>query len=303
MNNKKPKIQIIGGPCSAETEDQVLRLAIWAKKLGWIRFRAGLWKPRTRPGFFEGVGDKGLSWLKAAQDASGVPTMTEVATPRQAEKVLETGLNGFWIGARTTVNPFYVQEIVEVIKGTDTEVWIKNPIHPDLNSWIGAIERFSSAGLKNIGAIHRGFFVFRTSDLRNSPVWSIPLGLKKHFPELPVFCDISHIAGKSERLPMVLRHALHLNFSGIMAEIHEDPVCALTDSEQQIKPDFFSEMIDEIQNNDFKGKESMSNRMMKSEKGQWFEAIDLEIQRLQKIQDDIPNQMDELISHLRIDKK
>ncbi len=302
MNNKKPKIQIIGGPCSAETEQQVLRLAIWAKKLGWSRFRAGLWKPRTRPGFFEGVGDKGLAWLKAAEDASGVPAMTEVATPEQAEKVLEAGLSGFWIGARTTVNPFYVHEIAEVIKGTDTEVWIKNPIHPDLNSWIGAIERFSAAGLKNIGAIHRGFFLFRTSDLRNSPVWSIPLGLKKHFPELPVFCDISHIAGKSERLPLVLKQALNLNFEGIMAEIHENPVCALTDSEQQIKPDLFSAMIEEIHNNDYKNEESLSKMMLKGEKRQWVDAIDLEIQRLQKIQNDIPNQMDELIAHFRIDK-
>lgn len=301
MNNEKPKIQIIGGPCSAETEEQVLSLARWAKKLGWMRFRAGLWKPRTRPGFFEGVGDKGLPWLKTAEEVSGVPALTEVATPWQAEKVLAAGLSGFWIGARTTVNPFYVQEIAEVAKGADIEVWIKNPIHPDLNSWVGAIERFQSAGLKNLGAIHRGFFLFRTSDLRNSPVWSIPLGLKKHFPDLPVFCDISHIAGKGERLPTVLKQALNLNFSGIMAEVHENPTNALTDSEQQLEPTTFASMIEKIHDESKLNGDSLSEETLQGEKRQWADAIDFEILRLQKIQKDIRNQMDELISHLRID--
>jgi len=305
MNKENTKIQIIGGPCSAESKEQILSLARWAEKLGWTRFRAGLWKPRTRPGFFEGVGKKGLSWLAAAEEVAGVPAMTEVATPGQAEQVLKAGIGGFWIGARTTVNPFYVQEIAEVVRGADCEVWVKNPIHPDLYSWIGAIERFQSAGLKQVGAIHRGFYLFRKSDLRNSPVWSIPLGLKKYLPEVPVYCDISHIGGQRQRIPLIFQQALYLPFSGVMVEVHEEPSLALTDSEQQLKPGELKEMIEKwaIENASSSVKSFMDKSILDHEKGPWHEVIEQEIERLIRIRNEIPYQMNELISHFSIESK
>jgi len=303
MIDQKPKIQIIGGPCSAESEAQILQLAAWGKKKAWGRFRAGLWKPRTRPGSFDGVGQRGLSWLKKAEETSGLPTLTEVATPRQAEQVLNSGISGFWIGARTSLNPFYVQEIAEVVKGADVEVWIKNPIHPDLDAWVGAVERMQSASVKKVGAIHRGFFVFRQSNLRNSPVWSVPLGLRRLFPELEMFCDISHIAGHRDRIGQVMSQALHLNFSGIMAEVHESPASALTDADQQIDPKAFESLIEQVEKKLITKNKISSSQVLQDEEDQWREAIQGEIYRLRELKQQIPSQMDELIAHFRIDKK
>ncbi|NBB88580.1 MAG: phospho-2-dehydro-3-deoxyheptonate aldolase [Bacteroidetes bacterium] len=300
MNKNRRKIQIIGGPCSAESKTQVLDLAQIAATADWSRFRAGLWKPRTRPGYFEGVGEKGLSWLATAQREFGVKALTEVATPAQAEHVVEAGLHGFWIGARTTVNPFYVREIARAVEGADIEVWIKNPIHPEIKSWIGAIERFKLIGLNNIGAIHRGFYFFRSSELRNSPVWSIPLGLRKELPDIPVFCDISHIAGNTNRIPIILNQAMGLNFTGVMAEIHRQPGHALTDRSQQVTPEEFKNLMnDQLQKNENDIGENR-NATLQFETENWQKVIDEEILRLGKIRDSLPNQMYELNAFLDI---
>ena len=275
-------------------------LAQIAANSNWSRFRAGLWKPRTRPGYFEGVGEKGLSWLASAQNEFGIKALTEVATPTQAEQVIEAGLHGFWIGARTTVNPFYVREIAQAVKGADVEVWIKNPIHPDINSWIGAIERFKLVGLKNIGAIHRGFYFFRSSDLRNSPVWSIPLGLRKELPDIPVFCDISHIAGNTQGIPSILNQAIGLDFTGVMAEIHQQPSHALTDKSQQVTPGEFNILMEnqreKSENTIWKNRDAT----IQFETENWQDIIDEEILRLKKIRDNLPNQMYELNAFLDI---
>jgi chorismate mutase len=226
-----------------------------------------------------------------------------VATPKQAEQVLKSEISGFWIGARTSGNPFYVQEIAEVVRGTDIEVWIKNPIHPDLNAWIGAIERLKSASVKKVGAIHRGFFLFRHSDLRNSPVWSIPLGLQKEFAELEIFCDVSHIAGRRNRIAELIRQALYLKFSGIMVEVHQNPLIARTDAEQQVVPTGLASMIYTIQQENISKTSTRSAQMLESERGQWEAVIREEIRRLEKINIDIQGQMDELITNFDIDKE
>jgi chorismate mutase len=300
MNIEKPKIRIIGGPCSAESELQLLRIAEAGKRQGWMRFRAGIWKPRTRPGTFEGVGEKGLAWLRKTEIKTNIPALTEVATPYQAERVMQSGIAGFWLGARTTLNPFYVQEIAEAIKGANVEVWIKNPIHPDLHAWIGAIERIAAADVQKVGAIHRGFFFFRQSDLRNSPVWSIPLGLRNHFPKLDLFCDISHIAGRAERIPQILAQALSLHFSGVMAEIHDQPQRAMTDRDQQLDPLAFASIMDNLQHTDSTARVGKREVLLQEEQNHWAAVIEAEIQRLQAIKEHIPQQMDELISHFRI---
>lgn len=228
---------IISGPCSAESEEQVIITARELSKIPNIKlFRAGIWKPRTRPNLFEGVGDIGLEWLNRVQNEIGLKVAVEVANPYHIEKCLKKSIDVIWIGARTVVNPFSIQEISESLKGVDIPVMVKNPLNPDINLWIGAIERLNKSGITKIVAVHRGFYLHGISPYRNQPMWEIPIELKRLFPEIPVICDPSHIAGKSGLIFSVSQKALDLLVDGLMIESHFDPLNALTDKEQQISP-------------------------------------------------------------------
>ncbi len=206
-------------------------------------FRAGLWKPRTRPGNFEGTGTEGLRWLQAVKAETGLMTMTEVATAEHVELCLAAGVDMLWIGARTTPNPFSVQEIADALRGVDIPVFVKNPINPELQLWIGALERLERAGLRRLAAVHRGFSWFERTPYRNSPMWEFPIRLKAAFPDLEILCDPSHIAGSRERLGTVAQQAMDLGLSGLMVEVHQDPVNARSDSQQQITPEAFNTLI------------------------------------------------------------
>lgn len=237
---------VIAGPCSAETRDQMLETT---QKLGSSNIdllRAGVWKPRTRPGNFEGVGEEGLKWLREAGDIIGKPITVEVANSSHVELALKQGVDVLWVGARTTVNPFMVQEIADALKGTDVPVLVKNPVNPDVELWIGAIERFQSVGLTNVAAIHRGFSTFQKSPFRNSPNWNIPIELKRRMPELPIICDPSHICGTRELLAEVAQRAIDLNMDGLMLEAHRDPSKAWSDAEQQITPQELENILSEL---------------------------------------------------------
>lgn len=226
---------LITGPCSAETEEQVYQIFEDLKKNTKISlFRAGIWKPRTRPDSFEGVGEKGLTWVVDAGKKFDLPTTIEVVNAKHTELALKAGINVLWIGARTTVNPFAVQEIVDVLKGTQTPVMIKNPVNPDLSLWIGAFERFIKANLTDLTAIHRGFSVYKHHKYRNVPNWEIPISFKQYFPEIPIICDPSHITGNRDLLLEVSQKAMDLNFNGLMIESHPNPAKAWSDAEQQI---------------------------------------------------------------------
>lgn len=239
---------IIAGPCSAETEVQVLETAQKLAKSGRINMlRAGIWKPRTRPGSFEGVGEIGLKWLINAGKEVHLPVITEVANKDHVQLALKAGFKNFWIGARTTVNPFAVQEIADSLQGKDIDlVLIKNPINPDLQLWIGAIERFQKADIHNIGAIHRGFSAFKTNKYRNEPLWEIPLNLKETFPEVQLICDPSHICGRRDILEEVSQKAMDLEYDGLMVETHIDPDNAWSDAKQQITPKTLLSMLENI---------------------------------------------------------
>ncbi|MEN8125218.1 MAG: bifunctional 3-deoxy-7-phosphoheptulonate synthase/chorismate mutase type II [Bacteroidota bacterium] len=234
---------VIAGPCSAETEEQVLEVAHELKNTDATVFRAGVWKPRTRPGSFEGSGVKALPWMQKVKEETGLLTAVEVANAQHAKLALEFDIDILWIGARTTVNPFAVQEIAEALRGTDKIVLVKNPINPDLELWIGAIERFLKMGIKNLGAIHRGFSSFRKSKYRNIPSWQIPIDLKNRYPSLPIINDPSHICGNRELICEVSQTALDLKFDGLMIETHCDPDKAWSDAKQQIKPDRLVEIM------------------------------------------------------------
>jgi len=228
---------VISGPCSAESEEQVLETALQLSKIQNVKiFRAGIWKPRTRPGDFEGVGDVGLQWLKKVKQQTTLLTTVEVANPKHVEKCLENNIDILWLGARTVVNPFSIQEISNVLKGVNIPVMIKNPVNPDLKLWIGAIERIYNAGIKKIGAIHRGFYIFDNKVYRNQPMWEIPIELKRLLPDLPIIVDPSHICGNRQMLSAVSQRAMDLGMSGLMIETHPNPVNALSDAEQQIEP-------------------------------------------------------------------
>lgn len=237
---------VIAGPCSAETEEQMLKIAHQLKKTDATVFRAGIWKPRTRPGNFEGNGAKALPWLAKVKKETGLLTTTEVANAQHAKLALEFDIDIIWIGARTTVNPFAIQEIADALQGTDKIVLVKNPINPDLALWIGAIERFYKAGIKNLGAIHRGFSSFKKTKYRNNPQWQIPIDLKNKFPTLPIICDPSHICGDREGIFDVCQTALDLKFEGLMIETHYDPDNAWSDAKQQITPQRLSEMTEDL---------------------------------------------------------
>jgi chorismate mutase len=237
---------VIAGPCSAETETQVLTIAHQLKKTDATVFRAGIWKPRTRPGNFEGNGAKALPWIAKVKEETGLLTTIEVATAQHAKLALEFDIDILWIGARTTVNPFAVQEIADAIQGTDKIVLVKNPINPDLALWMGAIERFYKAGVKNLGAIHRGFSSYKKTKYRNNPQWQIPIDLKNKYPTLPIICDPSHICGERDGIFDVSQTALDLKFDGLMIETHVDPDNAWSDAKQQITPARLAEITEDL---------------------------------------------------------
>lgn len=228
---------IIAGPCSAETEEQVLKIAHELKKSDVSIFRAGIWKPRTRPGGFEGVGAIGLKWLQKAKQETGLLLATEVATRAHVELVLKHDIDIVWIGARTTVNPFAVQEIAEVLKNTDKIVLLKNPVNPDLSLWIGGLERLYNANIKKLGIIHRGFSTHEKNKYRNNPEWQIAIEMQSKFPDLPMICDPSHITGNRNMIQQVSQQALDLNYDGLMIETHINPDKAWSDAAQQVTPD------------------------------------------------------------------
>lgn len=237
---------VIAGPCGAETEEQVLDTARQLKQIEQVKvFRAGIWKPRTRPNSFEGVGEIGLGWLKQVQQL-GLKTTVEVANAQHTELALKYGVDILWIGARTTVNPFSVQEIADVLKGVDIPVMIKNPVHADLQLWIGAIERVANSGITKLAAIHRGFHDFDKTEYRNKPLWEIPIELKTHLPELPIICDPSHIGGKRTWIQTIAQKALDLGMNGLMIESHRDPDHALSDAQQQLTPDQLKQVLSNL---------------------------------------------------------
>lgn len=231
------RVFIISGPCSAESPEQLMETAIGLSKYPVNVMRAGIWKPRTRPGSFEGVGSKGLPWLKEAGRRVGLPVAVEVAKPVHVEKCLRQGIDVFWIGARTTTNPFAVQEIAAALEGVDIPVFVKNPICPDLNLWIGALERINRAGITRLAAIHRGYCISNEKIYRNKPEWWSPIELRRLIPNLPLLCDPSHICGKVQLLPGVIRRAMDLLMDGLMIECHINPAAALSDAEQQVTPE------------------------------------------------------------------
>jgi len=243
--NKKPLI--IAGPCSAETEAQVLETAQRLAKTGKVdMLRAGIWKPRTRPGSFEGIGTKGLPWLQQAKKLTGLPTTVEVATGKQVEDALHFEVDMLWIGARTTVNPFSVQEVADALRGSDVPVLIKNPINPDLELWTGAVERVAKAGIKKIGLIHRGFSAYGNTEYRNAPMWHLAIEMKRRNPELIMINDPSHICGRRDILMDVAQKAIDLDYDGLMIESHIDPDNAWSDAKQQVTPERLAEMLEAI---------------------------------------------------------
>jgi chorismate mutase len=242
-NEGKPLV--IAGPCSAETEDQLLATAHLLAKTGKISaLRAGIWKPRTRPGEFEGIGSIGLEWLKRAKAETGLPTAVEVATAKHVEEALAAGVDILWVGARSTANPFTVQEIADALKGVDIPVMVKNPVNPDLSLWMGALERINNAGIQKMAAIHRGFSSYEKSAFRNEPMWELAISLRTHCPELPMINDPSHICGNRELIPYISQKALDLDMQGLMIESHLDPSIAWTDAKQQLTPAALSDLID-----------------------------------------------------------
>jgi len=237
---------VIAGPCSAETEDQVVKIAHQLKDTDTTVLRAGIWKPRTRPGNFEGVGALGLKWLKRAKEETGMLTATEVASPYHVELALEAGVDILWIGARSTVSPFIIQDIAEACRGIDNPVLVKNPINPDLSLWLGAVERFYTCDVKNLGVIHRGFSTYEKTKYRNIPEWQIPIDLQAKFPDLPIILDPSHIAGRRDIIQDLCQTGLDLNFDGMIIETHYDPDNAWSDAKQQITPEVLVQIMKDL---------------------------------------------------------
>ncbi|MGE0566706.1 MAG: chorismate mutase [Bacteroidia bacterium] len=282
---------IIAGPCGAESEEQVFTIAEQLSKIPQVSlFRAGIWKPRTRPNTFEGRGEEGLKWLKEAKEKFGLKTTVEVANANHVELALKYGVDVLWIGARTTVNPFSVQEIADALKGNNIPVMVKNPIHQDLQLWIGAIERIYQAGINKIAAIHRGFFHYGSKKYRNEPFWQIPIELKTNFPDLPIICDVSHISGNRDLIQEVSQYALNINMSGLMIETHHQPDKALSDAQQQITPETLKGIIGSLQirqsasgNND--------NKDLMLELRKMIDKIDLDLLDLIKERENVIQQI------------
>ncbi len=234
-DNERPFV--IAGPCSAETEEQVMRTAKELASKGCHNFRAGIWKPRTKPGGFEGNGEKAMPWLQEVKKETGMLVSTEVATPEHVEIALKYGVDILWVGARTSANPFAMQALADSLKGVDVPVLVKNPVNPDLELWIGALERINGAGVKRLGAIHRGFSSYDKKIYRNLPMWQIPIELKRRIPELPILCDPSHIGGCRELIAPLCQQAMDMGFEGLIIESHCDPEKAWSDAKQQVTPD------------------------------------------------------------------
>lgn len=241
LNTDEPII--ISGPCSAETEYQTVESCLGVAKQGAHILRAGIWKPRTRPGSFEGIGSVGLNWIKSASRLTGLPCVVEVGNARHVYEALKHHVDILWIGARTTVNPFAVQEIADSLRGVDIPVMIKNPINPDLKLWMGGIERFHKVGIKKLAAIHRGFSNYRSTEYRNKPQWEIPIELRRRLPQIEIICDPSHICGRRDTLLKVAQKAMDLNFDGLMLESHIDPDNAWSDAKQQVTPENLGKLL------------------------------------------------------------
>ena len=237
------KLTVIAGPCSAETEEQVIETARQLAYKGCHIFRAGVWKPRTKPGGFEGNGEAALPWLKRVKEETGMLTSTEVATPEHVELALKYDIDILWVGARTSANPFAMQAIADSLQGVDIPVLVKNPVNPDLELWIGAMERINQAGVKRIAAIHRGFSSYDKKIYRNLPMWQIPIELRRRIPELPIFCDPRHIGGRRELIAPLCQQAMDLGFDGLIIECHCDPDKAWSDAKQQITPDILDYIL------------------------------------------------------------
>lgn len=237
---------IIAGPCSAESEEQVMKTATQLARNGCKIFRAGVWKPRTKPGGFEGHGEPALAWLKRVKEETGMLVTTEVATPDHAEMAMKYGIDLLWVGARTTTNPFAMQALADSLRGTDITVLVKNPISPDLELWIGALERLNGAGIKRLGAIHRGFSSYDKTIYRNRPMWQIPIELRRRIPEMPIICDPSHIGGKRELIAPLCQQAMDLGTDGLIIESHCNPDVAWSDADQQITPDVLEKIVSHL---------------------------------------------------------
>jgi chorismate mutase len=237
---------VMAGPCSAESEEQVIETARQLHKNGIKIFRSGIWKPRTRPNTFEGVGSRGLPWLRRVKEEFGMLTAIEVANVKHVYESLKAGIDILWIGARTTANPFSVQEIADSLKGVDIPVMVKNPVNPDTELWIGALERINNVGIKKIAAIHRGFSTYNKTEYRNSPQWEIPIELRRRIPDLPIITDPSHICGNKELLLEVSQRSIDLNFDGLMIETHINPEKALSDAAQQITPEELKSLLNKL---------------------------------------------------------
>lgn len=258
-------LKVIAGPCGAETREQVLDTARELRALGIDLFRAGIWKPRTYPGSFEGVGAEGLAWLIEARERYGIKVITEVASGKHVKQCLDAGIDALWIGARTTASPFLVQEIADALEGADIPVLVKNPVSPDLDLWIGALERLNRAGVRKLGVIHRGFTTFEKKQYRNEPQWQVAVELRSLFPSLPFFVDPSHIAGRREYVREIAQRSLDLGFEGLMIESHCCPAKALSDADQQLTPSQLGELLNE----------HLKVRKADSDAPQWKENIDL----------------------------
>ena len=260
----EPRPSVIAGPCSAETKEQVMETAKGLKDLGINVFRAGIWKPRTHPGSFEGIGVEGLGWMQQVKKEYGLKISTEVASERHVFECIKFGVDLVWLGARTTANPFLVQEIADALRGTDIPVLVKNPVNPDLDLWIGALERLNRAGIKKLGVIHRGFSTFEKIQYRNDPQWQVAIELRSRFPELPFFVDPSHMGGSKDYIQEISQRSLDLGFEGLMIESHCNPTCALSDAKQQLTPE---ELRDLLYN-------KITVRDSDSDSPQWKENID-----------------------------
>ncbi len=244
IENQRPIV--ISGPCSAETEEQVMNTAAQLAKNGIKIFRAGIWKPRTKPGGFEGVGEIGLPWMQRVQKELGMLITTEVATPKHVEAALSAGMDILWIGARTVANPFAMQELADSLRGIDVPVLVKNPVNPDLELWIGGLERINGAGIKRLGAIHRGFSSYDRRIYRNLPMWHIPIELRRRIPNIPIFGDPSHIGGRRELIAPLCQQAMDLGFDGLLLESHCNPDAAWSDAAQQVTPAVLEFILDKI---------------------------------------------------------
>lgn len=251
----------VAGPCSAESAEQMLSTARALKDIGIGVFRAGVWKPRTDPNSFQGVGEGALEWLGAVKRETGLLTATEVATPRHVELVMEHGVDILWIGSRTTTNPFAMQELAESLRGVDIPILVKNPINADIDLWIGAMQRLNMVGISRLGAIHRGFSMYNKSYYRNDPQWHIPIELRRRIPQLPILCDPSHIAGRSDLIFSLSQQALDLQFDGLFIESHIDPSVALSDAKQQVTPLELEGILSKLVMNDVSGNDDYINNM------------------------------------------